>query len=78
MCSLGYCHAFLLSTAGVDGLELSTGTVHSNNPSTPALVIQNTGTIHVVLSFYTLQSSVRIMTEEEEINLIAKMVNVTL
>jgi hypothetical protein len=22
MCSLGYCHAFLLSTAGVDGLEL--------------------------------------------------------
>ena len=24
MCSLGYCHAFLLSTAGVDGLELHT------------------------------------------------------
>jgi hypothetical protein len=24
MCSLGYCHAFLLSTAGVDGLELFT------------------------------------------------------
>jgi hypothetical protein len=23
MCSVGYCHAFLLSTAGVDGLELS-------------------------------------------------------
>jgi hypothetical protein len=23
ICSLGYCHAFLLSTAGVDGLELS-------------------------------------------------------
>jgi len=23
MCSLGYCHAFLLSTAGVDDLELS-------------------------------------------------------
>jgi hypothetical protein len=22
MCGLGYCHAFLLSTAGVDGLEL--------------------------------------------------------
>jgi hypothetical protein len=22
MCSLGYCHAFLLSTADVDGLEL--------------------------------------------------------
>jgi len=22
MCSLGYCHVFLLSTAGVDGLEL--------------------------------------------------------
>jgi hypothetical protein len=22
MCSLGYCHAFLLSTAGVDGLSL--------------------------------------------------------
>jgi hypothetical protein len=22
MCSLGYCHDFLLSTAGVDGLEL--------------------------------------------------------
>jgi hypothetical protein len=23
MCDLGYCHTFLLSTAGVDGMELS-------------------------------------------------------
>jgi len=25
MCSLGYCHAFLMSTAGVIGLELMMG-----------------------------------------------------
>jgi len=32
MCSIGYCHAFLLSTAGVVGLELN-----SYNPTTPQI-----------------------------------------
>ena len=30
MCTLGYCHTFLLSTAGVDGLELASQPIHTS------------------------------------------------
>jgi hypothetical protein len=60
MCSLGYCHAFLLSTDGVDGLELFLYSLLSG--------VQEHMLLHNSYLYINIQNNLRIFIKKGDIN----------